>query len=380
MRGPVELTDEQGCAAKAIRRWLGERGPPVYSLTGLAGTGKTTTIEAILGEEIPTSTPVLALTGKATLALRRKGVEAATIHSAIYRAINEGHGVRWAKRKDLGDEPRPLAVVDEASMINEQILADLLDVFDRLLLVGDHGQLPPVEGRGVLERVEGYRLSKVLRQALDSGILRTAHALRNRESLRGAIAQGGDDVLRRLPEPGEVEGGARWPMDEATLICARNSDRVWLNTDCRTRALGLPFAPLVVGDRIIALANQPGWVNGMVADVLEIGNLQAFKGREFIPFRARCDDGADREGLAMTEQLDAAKPREDICRELWSDDKKIRRTLYSRGWCLTAHKAQGSEWRNVVVYGDGFGDADTRAAWRYTAATRAAERLFWAGV
>lgn len=378
----MELTPEQSRAAQAVRGWLGSRGPSAFSLTGLAGTGKTTTIARMIGEEIPEATPVLALTGKATLALTRKGVAASTIHSAIYRAIESPAGVRWVKRRDFGDEPRPLAVIDEASMVNEVILNDLLDVFDRLLLVGDHGQLPPVEGRGVLERVGGFRLQRVLRQALDSGILRTAHALRNQEPLSRALAEGGDDVLRRLPQSGEIEGGAVWPLDEATLITARNVDRVYLNRASREAALGSKIEPLVVGDRIIALSNQPsGWVNGMVADVVSTGETQEDPnfGLHYVPFRARCDDGAEREGFALAEQLDAPKVRDDICRAVWREDKNIRHRLFSRGWCLTAHKAQGSEWRNVVVYGDGFGDPEARAAWRYTAATRAAERLFWVG-
>lgn len=378
----MELTAEQSRAAKAIREWL-EGDDRVYSLTGLAGTGKTTVIGRILGEEIKAETPVLALTGKATLALRKKGVgHASTIHSAIYRAIESATGTRWVKRSDLGDERRPLAIIDEASMINAQHLSDLLEVFDRLLLVGDHGQLPPIDGEGVLAKVAGWRLSTVLRQALDSGILRAAHELRNGASLSRAIAQGGSDVLARAPIEGEIAGGATWPLDEATLITARNADRVWLNLEARKGA-GLSGQALEVGDRIVALSNTPsGWVNGMVADLVWVGEPfgEDHLGEEFTPVRAICDDGAERSAELLTAQLDSPKVRDDICRKLYYEHRTIRHSLFARGWCLTGHKAQGSEWPKVIVYGDGFGRPDDRAAWRYTVATRASGKLFWLGV
>lgn len=376
------LTDEQGRGALAIRDWLRSSGPPCFSLTGLAGTGKTTTIAALEGEVVPEGTPVLALTGKATAALLRKGQDAATIHSAIYRAIVTDRGIRWAKRTDLGDRKKPLAIVDEASMINADILADLRERFDRVLLVGDHGQLPPIKGAGVLESVEGYRLSKVMRQALDSGILRTALALRKGEPVRHALAKGGADVSARMPEAGEIEGGSAWSMDEATMITARNVDRVALNRSARRAALGQPEDLLVEGDRILCLSNQPnGWINGMVGDVLLAEPYDGLEGYEAYKVYARCDDGLEREAIAIAEQLDSPKTRDDISFALWHEGiRNGRAYFYARGWCLTAHKAQGSEWRSVVVYGDGFGSSEDRAAWRYTAATRAAERLFWVGV
>lgn len=378
----LALTDEQGRAALAIRDWLSASGPDCYSLTGLAGTGKTTTIAALEGEVVPEGTPVLALTGKATAALRRKGQEASTIHSAIYRAVVTDRGIRWAKRTDLGDRKKPLAIVDEASMINLEILSDLRERFDRILLVGDHGQLPPIKGAGVLESVAGYRLSKVMRQALDSGILRTALALRGGEPLRRALARGGADVSARGPEPGEIEGGQGWSMDEATMITATNAVRVSLNRSARRGALGQQQDPLVEGDRILCLANSPeGWINGMVADVLRVEPYDGLGGYEGYKVYARCDDGLEREATLIAEQLDSPKVREDISFNLWHDGiRNGRMHLFARGWCLTAHKAQGSEWRSVVVYGDGFGGSEERAAWRYTAATRAAERLFWVGV
>lgn len=376
----ISLTDQQSAAVDSIARW--RRGSArTFALTGLAGTGKTTVISALLADGLRAE--VVAPTGKAAAVLQRKGVaDAGTIHSAIYRRIETAQGPRWVLR-DLGVEGRPsLAIVDEASMVNETVLTDLLKVYRKVLLVGDPGQLPPVEGRSCLAQAEGFELRDIMRQALDSGIIRTAHALRRGALIHDAIAEGGDDVAARLPAPGEIEEhlGA-WPMDEATLITARNRDRVWLNNDVRARVLALRDAipdPLVVGDRVVALTNTPGgWINGMVADVTEVGEPDYFDGHEFVPFRGLCDNGLSREGIALVSQLDAEKRRDDVERQLWRDVRDIRSRFYQRGWCLTAHKAQGAEWSKVIVYGDGFGSTEERAAWRYTAATRARDRLFW---
>ena len=46
------------------------------------------------------------------------------------------------------------------------------------------------------------------------------------------------------------------------------------------------------------------------------------------------------------------------------------------GYAITAHKAQGSQWRNVIVYDDGLGRTpEERARWLYTAITRAEQGL-----
>ena len=51
--------------------------------------------------------------------------------------------------------------------------------------------------------------------------------------------------------------------------------------------------------------------------------------------------------------------------------------LFDFGYCLTAHKSQGSEWPWVCVYDDTFRGMGDRARWAYTAATRAQGRLTW---
>lgn len=235
-------------------------------------------------------------------------------------------------------------------------------------------------------------LEEVRRQALDSGIVRFAHAIRAGASVTNALRAGAPDVV---PEPPELVPGA--------TVCATHADRVRLNAALRAAAAdergadaaALPAWP-VAGDRVVALANDPatGWCNGTVAEVLEDRGRAApdswrLRGAAFTPGErgagpgsrvadlpaARrlwclCDDGERRELVVVERVLgsaDAADPHPLVprtCLAWW-------------GWALTAHKAQGSEWDSVMVLDRPFGSAADARAWRYTAATRARTRLHW---
>ncbi len=48
---------------------------------------------------------------------------------------------------------------------------------------------------------------------------------------------------------------------------------------------------------------------------------------------------------------------------------------FDYGYALTVHKAQGSQWDNVVLFDESFAFREHRARWLYTAVTRAARRL-----
>jgi exodeoxyribonuclease-5 len=64
--------------------------------------------------------------------------------------------------------------------------------------------------------------------------------------------------------------------------------------------------------------------------------------------------------------------------ELIKDHRDKKTCLFDFGYCLTAHKAQGSEWSSVVVLEEVAKIWDARR-WRYTVATRAKERLVYCG-
>lgn len=159
-------------------------------LTGGPGTGKTTTVRAIVRAQQALGRRIIlcAPTGRAAKRLSEAtGTEASTIHRLL--------GWNPAQRKFQQDERNPIdaevVLVDEASMVDLQLANHLVAAVApsaRLVLVGDVDQLPPVGAGQVLREVIAseeaslIRLKEVFRQAEKSWIVRGAHAL-----LRGEV-------------------------------------------------------------------------------------------------------------------------------------------------------------------------------------------------
>ena len=153
-----KFTNQQAAALSAIGAWLkayNKGGPQYITLGGYAGTGKTTLIAAlrkVLTANMPaTKVGFAAFTGKAALVLKRKLVEdkilrpgdsISTLHSLMYYSeTGKGDVLKWRKRDLLKVD---MIIVDEASMVSEDIWNDLLSFGKPVLAVGDHGQLPPI--------------------------------------------------------------------------------------------------------------------------------------------------------------------------------------------------------------------------------------------
>src|SRR6185369_235022 len=176
------LSQDQAAALRQIGAWY--RAKPSLNLTlgGYAGTGKTTLIaylrQALADFEADATVGFCAYTGKATRVLQeklrerkamRQGDSVSTIHSLIY-TTEEGSGgaPKWIRKDAL---ERSLIVVDEASMVDEQIWNDLLSFGVPILAVGDHGQLPPVGSAFNLMANPAVRLERIFRQEADSAII-----------------------------------------------------------------------------------------------------------------------------------------------------------------------------------------------------------------
>jgi len=195
-RGPVKVALE-GFDLSADQRAAVEASleAGLMVLTGGPGTGKTTTVRAVVAAQRALGRRILlaAPTGRAAKRLNEAtGAEARTIHRLLEWTP---HGGRAGFRKNA-DEPldAEVVLVDEASMLNVQLAEHLVAAIapsSRLILVGDVDQLPPVGPGPVLREVlrsgVGHvtRLTEVFRQAEESAIVRGAHAI-----LHG-----------RLPEP-----------------------------------------------------------------------------------------------------------------------------------------------------------------------------------
>ncbi len=169
-------------------------------VTGGPGTGKTTTINAIIRffEEEEQTILLAAPTGRAAKRMSETtGYEAQTIHRLLELSGNVGEDEERTHLQFERNEENPLeadvVIVDEMSMVDIHILHSLLKaitVGTRLILVGDVNQLPSVGPGNVLKDIiktqcfSVVKLSKIFRQAAESDIIVNAHKINNGQSIR----------------------------------------------------------------------------------------------------------------------------------------------------------------------------------------------------
>ena len=162
------------------RPWLKAGDPQVFRLFGYAGTGKTT-LARHLAEHVDGETAFGAFTGKAALVLRSKGCkDARTIHSMIYRPKDvETEEPSFVLTRTRPAAAASLIVIDECSMVDEELGRDLLSFGKKVLVLGDPAQLPPVKGGGYFTEAEpDVMLTEVHRQAADNPIIRLSMDVR----------------------------------------------------------------------------------------------------------------------------------------------------------------------------------------------------------
>ncbi|MEV0686625.1 ATP-dependent RecD-like DNA helicase [Nocardia sp. NPDC050378] len=161
---PGDLDEEAARTEKAAG--LAELyAAPLSVLIGPAGTGKTTLLRALVAlPDVAGIAPVLlAPTGKARVQLQQKvGFAAHTLASYLSRSGRfDGTTGQYRTDESAERQQADLVVIDEASMLTEEMLAATLDSFagiKRLVLVGDPRQLPPIgAGRPFVDLVERLR-------------------------------------------------------------------------------------------------------------------------------------------------------------------------------------------------------------------------------
>ncbi|MFO8192183.1 MAG: ATP-dependent RecD-like DNA helicase [Bacillota bacterium] len=160
----------------------------VLIVTGGPGTGKTTTIKALLAmfrllrEKVVLAAP----TGRAAKRVTEAtGQEAFTIHRLLEYSYSEGEGFRF-QRNEKNPVEAGVVIIDEASMVDLILMYNLLKAIpsgSRLILVGDVDQLPAVGAGNVLRDLIGagnipcFRLGHIFRQARESLIIVNAHRI-----------------------------------------------------------------------------------------------------------------------------------------------------------------------------------------------------------
>jgi len=323
--------------------------------------------------------------------LRAAGVDlkahaCGTIHSLIYSAVMDRHTGRFMHFERKRDLEHDLLVVDEASMVGEDVHRDLLAFGVPILAVGDHGQLPPIGRTFNLMATPDLCLTEIHRQAAGSPIVRLSAAVRSGQDpmaassghesgagLRRFVLHGRDDTTALLAG---LLRNPRAALDTAVL-CYTNRTRVWFN-DLVRRIFGLDGEVLATGDVVVCLRNT--YFEGHLLANGSRGVVEEVLARTPHHVRARLTHPD--EGYEVEADLLGAQFRKEEKVEAYDglgfparswDDVGL---LYDHGYAFTVHKAQGSQFHRVVLVLERAGmDDDTWRRWLYTGITRAVEEL-----
>lgn len=446
---PYEPTQDQATLFRQMDGFLGDAlpGRKAFILRGYAGTGKTTVISALVQwlHQLGRKYVLMAPTGRAAKVMSTySGVAASTIHKKIYRQTSgsPAQGLSFQRQPNRAQDT--LFIVDEASMISDEkafgengLLDDLMNyVFEkpsnRLLLIGDTAQLPPVgqllspalDAELLRHRfraeVHSVELRQVMRQAESSGILMNATVLR--EELREEkpviqfFTKGYPDIFSMGGD--KLEDGLRWAYknfghENSTIICRSNKNANQYNQYIR-RVLFEAEDEIESGDYLMVVRNNYYWLpkdseigflaNGDFVQVVKILRTTEEFGFRFADARVRLVDYPDEPDMEIKLLLDTlhtespALPAdrnkalyEAISADYAHLETKKERTAALRkdpflnalqvkfAYALTCHKAQGGQWQAVFV-DHGFLKEDMVnsefARWLYTAITRSSEKLF----
>lgn len=414
-----------------------ELAEPRLVLTGYAGTGKTTVMRVLVraARILGFSVWLAAPTGKASSRLRdATGNATSTVHSLIYGrpeeigicphcekpTITEDYRRKNLKakhwvcpgcneeidtslgievelifdKKDMPDSSsRPVVLIlDEASMLDERLLADVMSFIAQMenafvsghlaVCVGDPGQLLSVRGNSspALEPVTAH-LNEIHRQADGSAIIYAAE--------RARLGYGRDllNIHRNADDEFEVNNHvsldfvASWTAGnmkqglDTCVVCYTKTVRSRLNRMIRAKYMGKVTAKIMAGDRLICLSNKKraGLMNGEILEVLtarqlalpmgaveltfagQKGKFYAFEHMldgEFRDFKDcveefRSDELAAKNEWRWSEELRKAFPDANdflLSRGIVPPDRLLH---MGYGYALTVHKAQGSQWDHV---------------------------------
>lgn len=363
----MKWSSQQDAALKAASKWLdGRRDSQVFRLFGFAGTGKTT-LARHLAEGVDGEVVFGAFTGKAAHVLRQKGCEGAqTIHSLIYRPATAEdeepgeEGPQFTIRRDAPAGEAALIVIDECSMVDEELGRDLLSFGAPVLVLGDPAQLPPVKGGGYFTDAEpDVMLTDVHRQAADNPIIQLSMQIRD-----GQIPDYGHHGAARVVSKRDLEPEAVTRADQ--VLVGTNRTRQRYNERLR-QLRGFDGDEPCVGERLVCLRNnkQKGLLNGGMWSVKARNGRRRGKLRlDLLP-----EDGGRTTRVEVLPEFFRSQAAEIPWAKRRSSDE------FDYGYALTVHKAQGSQWDEVVLFDESYAFRDDRLKWLYTGVTRAAEEL-----
>lgn len=425
---------------------VGKEKHDIMLVNGYAGTGKTSAIAALVAtlKEFDRNVILMAPTGRAAKVLSNyTGDRAYTIHKQIYRQKSMSDGVGMFTL-NVNKSKDTIYIVDESSLLSNgngelssfgsgRLLDDLVEYVksndnNKLLLVGDSAQLPPI-GLTISEALDpSYlnqygevcytQLKSVVRQTKESGILHNATILREmiesgEETFPKFELAGFDDVARigggeLLEELGNSFD--KVGIDETLVLCRSNKRANRYNQGIRSKLL-FKEERLNKGDKLMVVKNCYQFLddiedmdfiaNGDVAELMKISKYEDRYGLSFAEAILRFADYNNVEikakiildtlvsetaSLGMEQQrrlfaevmedysdIKSKRKRVAAVRE----DKYFNALQIKFASAITCHKSQGGQWKRVFIDNPFWNDQITidDLKWLYTALTRAVDKV-----
>ena len=419
-------------------------------VNGYAGTGKTTAIASFIKvlKEFKHNFILLAPTGRSAKVLSNyTGMPAKTIHKQIYRQKSLKDGIGQFSL-DMNKNRNTVFIVDEASLItigesmgstslfgSGDVLDDLITYVrsnsgNRLILMGDPAQLPPIGMdmspaldadylRDYCQDVEECWLRCVVRQEKESGILYNATLLRREieesDTSIPQLSDAGFEDFRRV-SGGELiealsEEIGRYGEDEVVVLCRSNKTANRYNEGIRQRVL-YREEQLTKGDKLMIVKNCYQFLeeipeldfiaNGDVARLEKIGKYEERYGLKFASATLSFGDynNVEIDAKIILDTLSSVTPALDqeqhrmLFEGVYADYEHIktkkkrmdavREDIYFNALqikyaaAITGHKSQGGQWKCVFIHNPFWRDEISldEKKWLYTAITRGVERVY----
>lgn len=359
----------------------------VIVLTGGPGTGKTTTTQGIIAALKKAGLRVLlaAPTGRAAKRMSEAtGMDAKTIHRLLEYNPQDGY-----KRGDENPLDGDALIVDECSMIDILLMNNLMKavpVTMRLVLVGDIDQLPSVGAGNVLrdiidsQKIPVVRLTRIFRQAQKSRIVMSAHAINQGRFPDTSNGRDTDFFFMKEEDPEQVAATVvRLVKERLPRAYGQRPDKIQVLTPMQRGIVGAANLNLSLQKALNPSGpslNRGGYTYRQADRVMQVRNNYDVVWKDGLTSGMGVFNG----DIGQVVEVDNRA-------ELLTVDFDGRRVEYTPdmlgelepAYAITVHKAQGSEYRAVILTCWGGSPYLLNRSVLYTAVTRARELLILVG-
>lgn len=399
----IVLNKGQQAVLNAAVNWFHYGSDQVFEFDGEAGTGKSVTLNAIIKELglAPNQYMPMAYTGAAAIVMRTRGLPfAKTIHSSLYHSVlvpvfsddpmkkinTEMDAIKYVLRFEpipvgMLDPNIKLFIIDEGFMVPSTMKKQILQHGIKVLVTGDSGQLPPVEGQpAFLTGNNVMHLTEIMRQAANNPILYLAHQARRGLPISCGLYGNNAlviDINDLTPE---------MVLNSGPIICGKNNTRDHFNRLIRSY-LGYNEEFPRFGERLICRNNN--W--DIETDGISLTNglsgycISPFDISRFDKYTYKFDFLADMANVPFAElKLDCkyftapnAEARKLIKEKINNTKAKYYSgEMFEYAYAITTHVSQGSEYPCGLIYEEHLGGgAANHARLLYTAITRFKHKL-----